>query len=44
MASILSIFHGLPAKKTVMNKVWADLVAGVILPNSFRFSKDAIVE
>jgi hypothetical protein len=44
MASILSIFLELVAKKTVMNKVWVDLVASVILPNSFKFSKDAIVE
>ncbi len=37
-------FLNLLQKKTVMNKVWVDLVTNVILPNSLKFSKDVVVE
>jgi hypothetical protein len=44
MVFILFVFPRPAAKKVIMNKVWANLVASTILPNSLRFSKDAIAE
>jgi len=44
MAFILSVFPRLVTKEAIMNKVWANLVTSAILPNSLKFSKDAIAE